>query len=106
MTPATATARADGEHFAGLAAEKAERMDPGFSLRAQAFVLDFLKANGPATGEDVTDAAKAAGIVPLEDRAFGSIYASLARRGLIAHAGVGRRRKGRGTFGAVVWRAA
>ena len=98
--------RSEGQHLAELATDRAERFDPGFSVRASSFIVAYLRTYGPASGEDVTDAAKAAGIAPGEDRAFGSIYASLARRGLIVAAGVTNRRKGHGSLGARVWRAA
>lgn len=86
--------------------ENAEEHAPGFAERAQAFVLDYLRQNGPASGEAVTDACKAAGIVPHDDRAFGSVYMALSRRGLIRKVGHAMRRKGHGCAGGNIWEAA
>ena len=47
-------------------------------------------------GEDITDACKAAGIVPHEDRAFGPVYLALARQGAIVRVGYMARRRGHG----------
>lgn len=102
-TPALPVARALGEAAAQLAVDRAEREAPGFSARAQAFVLDYLATHGTASGEDITDACKAAGITPPEDRAFGAVYSTLSRRGLIVFAGFCARRKGHGTAGGRLW---
>lgn len=103
-TPALPVARALGAAAAQLAADRADREDPGFSARAQAFVLDYLARHGTASGEDITDACKAAGIVPADDRAFGAVYSTLSRRGLIVFAGFCARRKGHCTAGGRLWR--
>ena len=50
-----------------------------FKARAMAFALDWMAGKGIVSGEDITDACKAAGIVPHEDRAFGPVYLALAR---------------------------
>ena len=47
-------------------------------------------------GENITDACKAAGIVPHEDRAFGPVYLALARQGAIVRVGYMARRRGHG----------
>lgn len=78
---------------------------PAFTERACAFVLEFLR-NGPASSEDVVDAGTAAGIVPENAKAWGPVFMRLARRKLIATAGVTRRRKGHASMGANVWRLA
>lgn len=101
-----AQARAAGSVAGELAADKAERMDDGFRERAHAFVLGYLAQHGPSAGEDITDAAVMAGIKPAELRAFGPVYATLARRGLIACVGYCARRRGHGTAGGRVWRLA
>ncbi len=101
-----AHARAAGEVAGQRAADKAERADDGFRERAQAFVLGYLAQHGASSGELMTDAAKLAGIKPPDDRAFGPVYAVLARRGLIVAAGFCARRKGHGTAGGRVWRLA
>ncbi len=99
-------ARAAGEVAGERAADKAERADDGFRERAQAFVLGYLAQHGTSSGELMTDAAKLAGIKPPDDRAFGPVYAVLARRGMIVAAGFCARRKGHGTAGGRVWRLA
>lgn len=86
-------------------AANAEESCPGFADRAADFVLAFL-ADGPASGESITDACIAAGIVPHDQRAFGGVYMRLSRRNLIEKAGTCPRRKGHGTSGGVLWRLA
>lgn len=76
-----------------------------FRIRAGFFVLSFLQASGPATGEQITDAAKAAGIAPHDDRAFGPVLMRLSRGGLIEKCGFAERKKGHGSAGANLWRA-
>lgn len=97
-------ARALGEAAAAASTAAAERMQPGFAELAAAFVLRYLAQHGPSSGEDITDACKAAGIRAKDDRAIGSVYQGLCRRGQIAVAGVCARRKGHGTSGGRVWR--
>ena len=99
-------ARALGEAGMLMAQEHAERGNPGFSERARAFVLQYLRLHGASSGEDITDACKAAGIAPEEDRAFGPIYSSLSRSGQIECTGFCERRKGHGTAGGRIWRLA
>ena len=99
-------ARAEGARCMQLALDLAERDEPGFGERAQRFVLAYLLAYGPSSSEDITDACKAAGIVPGEDRAFGSVYQVLNRRKQIAFAGYCERRKGHGTAGGRLWELA
>lgn len=101
-----AQARAVGAEAGGRAADRAERADEGFGERAAAFIRGYLAQHGASSGEVVTDAAKVAGIRPPDDRAFGPIYAALARRGQIVAVGFCVRRKGRGTAGGRVWRLA
>ena len=101
-----AHARQAGAVAGERAADKAERQDDGFRHRAQGFVLGYLAQHGASSGELMTDAAKLAGIKPADDRAFGPVYATLARRGLIVAAGFCARRKGHGTAGGRVWRLA
>lgn len=98
-----AQARAAGAVAGERAADKAERADDGFRERAQAFVLGYLAQHGPSSGEDITDAAVMAGIKPAELRAFGPVYAALARRGLIVCVGYCARRRGHGTAGGRRW---
>lgn len=97
-------ARAIGAQMAGLCAERAEDDVPDFSERAKAFVLEYLRDHGVSSSELITDAAKLAGLVPHDDRAFGAIYQSLARRKRIEFVGFCARRKGHGTAGGRLWR--
>lgn len=89
----------------GLVAANAESRAPGFAALARAFALAYLRERGDSSGEAITDACKAAGVVPHDDRAFGPVYAGLARDGLIERVGHVARRKGHGTAGGNVWRA-
>lgn len=98
-------ARAEGEHCAGLAAQRAERSIPGFTHRVCAAIVAYLQEHGPTSGEHITDAVKRSGLIPADDRAFGSAYACLARDGLIVCVGYAPRYKGRGTGGARIWKA-
>jgi len=67
-----------------------------FKARAMAFALDWMAGKCIVSGEDITDACKAAGIVPHEDRAFGPVYLALARQGAIVRVGYISRRRGHG----------
>ncbi len=104
--PTLEVARALGLTAQQMAGDAAERALGGFAERSEAFVLRYLRERWPCTGEDVVDAAKAAGIRPREDRAFGSVFRGLSQAGAIRCTGIAMRRKGRGTAGARVWEAA
>lgn len=96
---------AAGEAAMQRCTDKAEEL--GFSTdAARAFVLNWLTEYGPTWGEDITDAAHRAGrpdLVAHDDRAWGSVFSSLARRHRIRCVELGMRRKGRGTAGARRW---
>ena len=80
-----------------LALETVERnAGEDFKARAMAFALDWMAGKGIVSGEDITDACKAAGIVPHTDRAFGPVYLALARQGVIVRVGYMARRRGHG----------
>lgn len=104
MPASLRTARAAGGRAMQLAADRAARDDGTFGPRAQAFVLEYLSRHGATSGEDLTDACKATGIAPKDDRAFGTVYMLLSRQGLIEPVGFCDRRKGHGTSGGRVWR--
>jgi hypothetical protein len=74
-----------------------------FSERAAAFVLAYLRAHGPTSSELLTDACKAHGICPHDDRAFGPVYMTLARAGRIRKVDTCIRVKGHLTAGGNVW---
>lgn len=94
------------ERGMALAIDKAQRTDPTFSERASAAILAHLRVVGECSGEELTDIARSHGAVPPDDRAFGSVFKSLSRKGLIRHAGFCLRRKGHATAGGRVWRIA
>lgn len=100
----TSLARKRGAWFGDLAADRAEREAGDFKARAAKFVLSYLAAHGVSSGELITDACKLSGIRPPDDRAFGPVYASLARANHIECAGFVARRKGHGTAGGRLWR--
>jgi len=78
-----------------------------FADAAREFVVAYLARNGAVSSETLTDAAVASGIKPKNTtRAFGPVYASLARQGVIEIVGRVRRRKGHATTGGNVWQLA
>lgn len=96
------TPRQAGEAAAQACAARAER--EGFDAAAAGRVmLDALRLHGELTGEDLSDAALAAGHVPHDHRAFGKVIRQLSVRRQIKGVGYAQRRKGHGTGGAVVW---
>ena len=89
-----------------LSQDAAERRDPNFSARAQQAFIAHLQAAPlhQASGEDLVDAALAAGAVPDDSRAFGGVFLALSRRGVIRclRSDLPRRR-GHGTSGGKLW---
>jgi hypothetical protein len=99
--------RAIGERRAQACALRARDVAMFDSGAARAVILDALRAaDGPVSGEDLVDRCLAAGIETHDGRAFGVVFSSLNRAGLIRCAGYGIRRKGHGTGGARLWEAA
>lgn len=84
-------------------AQHAEDVRPSFGAQAAEFVLIYLALHGPTSSEILTTKCKAGGIKPHDDRAFGTVYMSLAKRGLIEKVGSVRRERGHGTSGGNVW---
>lgn len=74
-----------------------------FGRKAREFILSYLRQHGATSGEDVTDACKAAGITPHDDRAFGPVYMSLSKKGVIRRVGYCARRRGNMTAGGSIW---
>ena len=96
---------AAGEAGMGRALDAAERDDAAFSVKAQTAILAHL-ANAPgrqAAGEDLVDAAINAGARCRDARAFGGVFQSLSRRGLIRTVAYTVRKKGHGTAGGRIW---
>lgn len=69
---------------------------------AAAFILEYLAA-GPAHAEPILAAAKASGLKADDGRAWGYVFQSLARRGLIVKAGSAPRYTGNPCW---IWRRA
>lgn len=70
---------AQGQEAAGRCLDKAVRAAPDFAERAKAQILSHLATHGPASGEELTNACKQAGIAPLnDDRAFGGVFLGLS----------------------------
>lgn len=97
-------ARSASQEAADHSERRASLSLPSFSLRARMHVLAVLAGQGDTSGEELTDSCKAAGIVPPDDRAFGSVYAWLVRAGQIRCVGMVARTKGHGTSGGRIWR--
>lgn len=98
ITPAVVAARTRA------LTQVAEGQDPTFTDRARACVLATLAASGEMSGEALVYQCKAQGIVPArDDRAFGPVFHSLARRSQIVQVGDCLRARGHGTAGGRVW---
>lgn len=96
---------AAGQVGMAQATDAAEKRDPDFRTKAERAMVAHLstRPDRSAWGEDLTDIARAHGCAPKDDRAFGAVFQSLARRGVIRCVEFGVRRKGRGTAGARRW---
>lgn len=99
-----AASRKAGEIAASACAEKAERH--GWDKAgARACILTALEEVGDdMSGEALVEWARELGYEPHDDRAFGPIFASLLRAGLIVRVGECPRRKGNGTRGGSIYR--
>lgn len=97
------SAREEGERAAQACVAKAERVTEFDGERAREFVLAHLGAHGAQSGELIVNAAKKAGHIPHDDRAFGAVFGVLSRRSRIRVVGTCDRAKGHGTAGARVW---
>ncbi len=75
------------------------------STGAADHILSVLRHKGDCSGEELVMQARDAGFVPHDDRAFGSVFAGLKRKGLIATVGNCTRRRGHGTSGGRIWSA-
>jgi hypothetical protein len=96
-------ARLAGDIAGALATQKAEGVCHNFADRAYAFVLDYIAQHQPVAGELVTLACVAAGIDPVERRAFGSVYARALREKEIRVVGSVQRMFGHGTAGGSIY---
>lgn len=93
------TARRLGREAATNAADRADMDDPEFTRKALTFIVDYVQQRGQVPGESATLAAVNAGIRPKDQRAFGSVYATALRRGLIHVVGYVPRVRGHGSAG-------
>lgn len=97
-------ARADGAEAGARCADKAERVAaPEFREKARKAILDHLSVVRSCSGEVLTDIAIAKGARPHDARAFGPVFAKLAREGKIRTVGYCARVRGHGTSGGRVW---
>lgn len=95
-------------------AEAREARDEGMALveknagevfRDRALVLiPSLLVDGPMCCEDLVDLCKEQGVIPHNDRAFGPVFLSLMRQGVIIKDGSRPRRKGHSAPGATIWK--
>ena len=97
--------RSAGQVGMAISLEAATRRDPDFAAKASEAILRHLSAcpGLQASGEDLVDVARAHGAVPHDDRAFGAVFQSLSRRGLIRTVGFCLRKKGHMGAGGRVW---
>jgi len=92
-----------GQQQAEKCTAKAEDGNPGFTLRARAFVIEYLTEHGPSAGEDIVEAGTAAGIKSHDGRAWGSVFARLSGKQIRCLRSDLPRKKGHGTSGGKQW---
>lgn len=97
------TPREKGEEAAEACTSKAEEVADFDREGCRKFMLGWLARWGDMSGEALTDAAKVHGFHPHDERAFGAVFGSLSRRGLIRCVGFCPRQKGHGTAGGRIW---
>lgn len=103
MTPELHQAYEQGMALSILCLDKATRTNPEFSTKAKKAILAHLDAVESASGEELTDIARAHGAIPHDDRAFGGVFQPLSRAGEIRMIGFCLRSKGHGTAGGRIW---
>lgn len=101
LTNELATGLAAGE----ACAQKAERVADFDREGAARFILGQLRRHGQISGEDLTADAVAHGFRCHDLRAYGPVFASLKRQGLIVRVGWCTRRRGNGTAGGSIYAA-
>lgn len=82
---------------------KAERVAEFDAEGARRFVLGWLARHGQQSGEQISTALMAHGFRVHDMRAYGSVFAGLARRNLIRCVGYCARQRGHGTSGGRLW---
>ena len=98
--------REAGAMLGELCADKSERVAWFDRAGAAKFILSWLRRHGPMPGESLTYAANEHRFRPHDARAFGPVYAKLARDGVIQCVGFCPRIRGHGTSGGRIWSAA
>jgi hypothetical protein len=92
-----------GQQGMTRAAKRAQAADPMFAAKAENAILSHLRANGPCSGEALTDIARAHGARAKDDRAMGPVFQKLLRKKLVFVMGYAPRAKGHGCMGAKVY---
>lgn len=93
LTPDVQAERLARERGQRLAADHANRVDPGWSDRAYEFLFQFVASRAqPFRTEDVREAARLAGFAPPPDaRAWGLVVTRAVRAKVIQRIGYGPR---------------
>lgn len=89
-----------GHACAKACLEAAEQLDQFDSKGAQQFIFGHVVRNGPTSGEDLVEAAKAHGFKGKDDRCFGGVFIALlnAKKLMVLRSDLPRKR-GHGTSG-------
>lgn len=103
--PLMTVARTRGERAAARCLEKAQRVADFNVDGAMKFVHSYLVRHGQQPGEILVNEAKAHGFRGHDDRCFGSVFSTLARRKQIVCVGYCERVKGNHCSGGRLWAA-
>lgn len=87
-------------------AQVATNAGQNFISQAMRHAVNFLKGRDSASGEEITDSCREAGIAAHDDRAMGAVLRNLSKDKLIVKAGFCQRKKGHLTSGGNLWRLA
>lgn len=103
----TADAVRQGDAGMCQAHENEVAIQPKFTERAGALILQALREKSPRSGEELTDYCRRHGIGSHDDRCFGAVYRTLKgsknRKPMIVRVGDCQRMKGHGTGGGSVY---
>jgi hypothetical protein len=95
--------REAGEQASQACLDFAQHLDPDFPEKARTAILEHLRVVRRCSGEELVNIATAKGARAHDARAYGGIFSSLARAGLIRQSGSCLREKGHGTAGGRIW---
>jgi hypothetical protein len=98
-----AVAREVGRLASESCTQRAERGNPEFSLQARQFVVQYLTDHGNSSGEDIVEAATAAGIRSHDKRAWGSVFSRMNGKQIRCLRSDLPRKHGHGTSGGKLW---